>query len=391
MNLDDETLLTAYLDGELDAAGRNWVEAATQASPGLARRLRDLAEARDLVEGLSRPAPLFDVSAAVLARIAAPPRPWAFRVRVSRVVSPRWLAVGSGLAAAASLLITLSLTQIGPGAQVRKNGLDGRLAVSDRKPPSPPSHSIAAPSPPHQTNPTAPIPTGHNERLATVPGPAHDLGAESRLLQDQERLRGLLDRGDVRKIRLPVDRLGEDERRKLELAIEQTARKNPAKGQITVAPGIIIDRLAAQGAIVYALLLDEDELNHLQRNLVDQFGPIDQPSTAPPAEVLQLADQRHVSFSVPYGTLTSPPRDVHDRQMGIGIHQGERISPTNMNDGGASLPDQFTVLPRRARPVGPPADAVKSTPAPAPDSGKLATILIWLVPRQASPTGGGPK
>jgi hypothetical protein len=386
MNLDDETLLTAYLDGELDDAGRNRVEAATLASPGLARRLRDLAEARDLVEGLSRPSPLFDVSTVVLARISAPPRPWAFRVRVSRVVSPRWLALGSGLAAAASLLITLSLTQFGQGDQPLRHATEDRQANADRKPSSPPSHTIVAVSPTKDASAPASTSSSRIEVAAADPAPPRDAVADAHHLQDQERLRGLLDRGDVRKIRLPVDRLGGDDQRKLELAIEQTHRKYPAKGQITVAPGVIIDPRAARGAIVYALLLDDDELVELQGNLVSQFGTFDQPAAAEPAEVLLLADQSHVSFSVPYGTVVAPPGDI--RPGPLAIRNPDRVSPAHGNDGGSSLPNEFTVRPPRREPTSPPTEAAK-TPS-APESRRLATVLIWLAPRHDS-SAGRPK
>ncbi|MBX6314748.1 MAG: zf-HC2 domain-containing protein, partial [Isosphaeraceae bacterium] len=46
MNLDDESLLSAYLDGELDPARRLAVEAALLSRPQLAARLQDLARVR---------------------------------------------------------------------------------------------------------------------------------------------------------------------------------------------------------------------------------------------------------------------------------------------------------------------------------------------------------
>ncbi len=57
MNLDDESLLSAYLDGELDAEGRSAVEAALLSDAGLSDRLRELSAVRDLIAGLPRPAP----------------------------------------------------------------------------------------------------------------------------------------------------------------------------------------------------------------------------------------------------------------------------------------------------------------------------------------------
>ena len=55
MNLDDESVLSAYLDDELDAARRRQVAACLQSDPRLVQRLRDLALIRDLVAGLGSP------------------------------------------------------------------------------------------------------------------------------------------------------------------------------------------------------------------------------------------------------------------------------------------------------------------------------------------------
>ena len=389
MNLEDETLLTAYLDGELDAAGRNRVEAATLASPGLARRLRDLAEARDIVESLSRPAPLFDVSAIVVQRITAPQRPWAFRVRVTRVVSPRWLAIGSGLAAAASLLVSLSLISQHVGPRPTKGRpIDLTGLVGSHKKSAPLLSPTVAAQPSRDGSRTSPASPAGPVVAAAATAP-QDLLAEMQFLRDQDQLRKLLDRPLVRKIRLNVDQITAREREKLELAIEQTQRKNAQKGQISIAPGLLIDPSAKRGALVIALLLDEEEQRRLETKLAAEFGSIDVPAAASASEVLQLADIGHVSFSEPYGTVTPPPPDAHGRERlgSKSLPDGPLAIPPG--DSGASLPDPLTIRPRRTPFPGAQRNgAVEETAKPTlPPDSRLATVLIWLAPRQASGVG----
>src|SRR5262245_31339218 len=82
------------------------VEAALRSDPLLIRRLRELAEVRDLLAAMARPALPFDLSAAVVAKIAAhETQPWYSRPRL------RWLQrTRLALAAVAAGLIALSLT-----------------------------------------------------------------------------------------------------------------------------------------------------------------------------------------------------------------------------------------------------------------------------------------
>ena len=75
MNLDDESLLSAYMDGQLDPDQLQAVESALLSNPQLSEQLRTLTNLRDLVGGLSRDASV-DVSFAVLERIRSPRRLW---------------------------------------------------------------------------------------------------------------------------------------------------------------------------------------------------------------------------------------------------------------------------------------------------------------------------
>ncbi|QDV32439.1 anti-sigma factor family protein [Tautonia plasticadhaerens] len=94
----DETLLSAYLDGELDPESSRRVEEATRADPRLDRMLRELSQVRGLVAGLNRPPETPDVSGAVVDRIA--------RSRARRRAYPSFAAAAS-LAAAAVLVVSI--------------------------------------------------------------------------------------------------------------------------------------------------------------------------------------------------------------------------------------------------------------------------------------------
>jgi hypothetical protein len=104
MTPNDEIDLNAYLDGELDATEQARIAAAIRLDPALASRARELADVRDLLAGLSRPAAP-DVSALVLARIESA-RDERSR-SIARGRSARVFAWGLGLAATAALWLTM--------------------------------------------------------------------------------------------------------------------------------------------------------------------------------------------------------------------------------------------------------------------------------------------
>src|SRR4051812_21215633 len=107
MTLDDESLLSAYLDGELDPDQRSSIEAALLADPELAEQLRRLAAVRELVAGLPRPAPTVDLAGAIGARIGRRPSREDRRERSSTHL--RGIAVLAGLGLAATVLIGIGL------------------------------------------------------------------------------------------------------------------------------------------------------------------------------------------------------------------------------------------------------------------------------------------
>ena len=96
--IDDESLLSAYLDDELDPAGRLEVESALLTDPRLAEALHELAGVRELLASLPRPELPRVLAIEVDARLGRRRAPW-----------PSRGAFPPAIAAAAALLIALPL------------------------------------------------------------------------------------------------------------------------------------------------------------------------------------------------------------------------------------------------------------------------------------------
>lgn len=101
MSNEDDTFLSAYLDGELDLDQQQQVDSVLVSSPELAERLRGLSVVRDLVAGLHREA-AGDVVPAVMHRIR-------LRTR-SRPLFTSWRPRGARIrqAAAAAGILTVA-------------------------------------------------------------------------------------------------------------------------------------------------------------------------------------------------------------------------------------------------------------------------------------------
>jgi hypothetical protein len=408
MNLDDETLLTAYLDGELDAAARHRVEAALLSSPALDRRCRELADARDLVESLPRPVLSCDLTDSVLERIKSRPGPWSFRVGVTRVVSPRWLAVGSSMAAAAALFVAAVLTVYPPQRPAAESVVANPARAGSQLPPRPvplPHDLIAA------------LPRIHPPAVKASPA-AETTGsnaAEIKMLAAQDRVRELLEQPNVRKITILVDKLDRTYLDSIDRSIHETARKYPEHGEIQVAQGIVIDPQAPNEAVVYAMVVDDHELARFHQKLRDRFDRVSDVGEAPAEQAMQLAELGRVSISVgtPAAGLADPPLEVgRDRELAAVRDRKEPgeskvvvVTPDGFpvprelsNDSTVrrSDPSASGETPRAAHHPDPPAattdrlpdpparsadlPATGRSPAPAPASGasRPITLLVWV-------------
>jgi hypothetical protein len=321
MTLHDPTLLSAYLDGELDPDERSSVESALARDPVLAEDLQRLAGVRDLVAGLPRPATPVDLARALTARIDETPARW-FRwpsLRSPRDFVPR---INPGpLGIAASVLLALVLAQQAGKALRRPRAIPHPatpVLVANR--------DAVAPAPIETVPLAAPDPVAtlvDGGAVAVVDPQPVDVSRTStgdpaanasQRARDAERIRRMLDSPNLQRIFIVTDVLGGKDRDRVEELVEKTPRTEAAYGRITVTQGIVIDPLHPNQATVFALVMNDQELRHFERNLKKSFPDRVEETGADPAVVTQLADVGQVSV-VP-GTAASVvdiPADVSPR------------------------------------------------------------------------------
>ncbi len=254
MNLEDETFLSAYLDGELDPADRLAVEWAVESSPALAEQIRELGQARAAVVHLGRPRMPRDLAPAVVGRLVAARR----RAQLRDLVRPgkHALAASAVLAMAASLFLALIVLhrsthenhQFGLFATWFGNDPAARThPIPDiRHAPAPtPAPSIANHVPPR---PARPATAARNSAPRWAEDPA-----EARA---RARVAGMVGghRSAIRAL-IVTDASGDSDR--VRSLLQADARKVPDFGRISIDQGIVVDPAWPEGADVYPVVLDE--------------------------------------------------------------------------------------------------------------------------------------
>lgn len=317
MNLEDETLLSSYIDGELDEVRRLAVEAALLTRPRLAARLQELTRIRGLVASLARPTAPLDVSGAVVAEIRARGQ---LRAARRRTLVRRALVFGPALAASA--LIGLGLGPWGHRRTIREDHPPRAPELANRPGPGP-----IVPKPPRLIAP-APIERPRPPvELAATPPPAPPIvgtaepfdsraGIEERqAIAAREALAELLDQPEVRRIDLVVDTLGPEELNKVDEAINQTARTSARHARVRICQEIVIDPKLGE-AMVYVMVLDGAEYRRFRDRLEERFPrQVGRPQAADPELVTRLADVGRLAIveGTSAATLTEPPPELASR------------------------------------------------------------------------------
>lgn len=287
MNLDDETILTAYLDGELEPSHRQRVEAALLSSPWLARRLRDLARVRDAVGGLSRPGVPGDLAPAVLRGIAEAESLRQQRQAMHRQVRQRLLVLVPITAVAAALLVMWSL-----------NSLVHHETIARPKPipaPNPTRPAPVEPGPKSEVAVAEATPSPDPATAATDPAIAAtaepDPDREAAIRSDQERFRQLLGTLEMQRFLIEVDSLDTESLQNVEEAIIATPRSNARHARFHILQGLALDPEHPGEAVVFAVVLDDFELRNFRENLGRKFPGSDLVATPiRPALVAQLTE-----------------------------------------------------------------------------------------------------
>lgn len=306
MSRDDESLLGAYLDCELEPEQQRAIESSLAADSQLAEKAQCLANVRDLVANLSRPASP-DVSSEVMRRVRHVSlrrwRPWILGRRTGR-----WAAVG--LAASALAAIALVAIALVANLNPRRHGTaEAHLAAG----PAPSSTPVGGNSPRPEPNAGFVAKVSHPDSLPVdvfrteVTDSALTTATAGQPAQtDQERVRKLLDDPHLRRVFLVADRIGQPAEQQVTSLVERTTHRDYFK--ITVSQGIVIDPRHPGKATVFAVVLDENELGTFRDRLKKTFRDRLQEDEVSPAVAMQLTDVGQVLLmpANPVGDLTIP-------------------------------------------------------------------------------------
>ncbi len=314
MTRDDESLLSAYLDGELEPEHRLLVESTLATDARLAEQAQALASVRDLIANLPRPV-CRDLSPAIMQRIGQnplQPRTWVAHRR-------SWSIAG---VAAAVLAAIIFWPHSRPGRRV---AVDASAVLG----PNRPDLSAAGKSlQPANLAGSAGDALSRRAQANGLPEQVFDLDdgstsvavafAHPTPLNEQARVRKLLDDPQLRRVFLVADHIVPSAERQVASVVERTTHRDYFK--ITVSQGIVVDPLHPGKAFVFAVVLDESELTPFRDRLRKAFNEQVEEHDVDPAVAMHLADiGQVVSFPAnPIGDLTIPGSNLALRAAGLG-------------------------------------------------------------------------
>lgn len=293
MKLDDETLLTAYLDDELDPPRRLVIEAALLSKPQLAERLQELAAVRSLVDGMARPTVTYDVSGALLDEISSGPSKWIRlrRLAGARMARPRVLAAAAVFMLAGTVCVALGIQLAERQAAPVKNSVVSHPQPSPRPQTSSDSSSVLA----HHANSVS-VPKAGADSISDPTSPAVPAvlsDADRKMARDHETIRRLLDRPGIRRMTVVLDTLDPAQLAKIESAIDRSRPYNSPRAKFRIGQGMAVDPARPNEAVVYLVVIPEGESEDFRRTLESQapegaLAEDDKPASA--ELVTQLAD-----------------------------------------------------------------------------------------------------
>jgi anti-sigma factor RsiW len=338
MNSDDDSLLSAYLDGQLDAELQQVFESALISDPRLSEKLRRLSRTRDLVAGLSRDAPV-DLRSAVMRRIRR--RAWLRTLLAPSLdrsmPASRWMTADALLGVAAVVLIAFGMTfafRLLPVADAPVANSEPTIA-SHLQSPTVPQSDAPPVSQPSSVSPalveSAPGALVSSDRL---PDDGLQKADGTSTAPELEQVRHYLDNPRLRHFFLVAD-LDGTAQRQVASVVEQTTRFNYYT--ITVAQGIVIDPRHPDQATVFTLVVNPRELETLRQRLRTALRDRVEESTVDPRIVTQLADLGNVNAHTP-----APMGDVvipRDGQLAIRQETGE-FSGANPDLARRATPEQ---------------------------------------------------
>ncbi len=321
MNADNDTFLTALLDGELDAEQQSRVESAVAADARLSEHLRDLTAVRDLVAGLSRPPAPFDASMAILERIERggvfPIGPW-----FATISTTRFAGVATLTAAAAALVVCalVGVRSLDRGRQGHHDILAG------------PQRPVAAPVLQVVSTSTSPDPAPSAEPVVEpLPEPIPAIAPPTLVGGDDDKARKLFENSRLDRVLVVTDVIGGLAEKQVGEILKTTARHSTRStfSRIVVRQGIMIDPERPGKAVVFAVVMNEAERNEFQKKLGNAFPGGVEESTPRPDLVAKLADIGEISLI--RGTAVAelkPLRTLREEELSAskgGVKPAERI------------------------------------------------------------------
>jgi anti-sigma factor RsiW len=354
MNHDDETFLSAFIDGELAPDQQQRVESALVANPHLAARLRGLSQVRDLVAGLPHDGSV-DVTARVMQQIHARSRERGFLPTLEgwRRGSRRILPLAGLAASAASLMVAASLAILMQATRLENAGQSvGQLAHVKAPAGSNPTASQAPLENGGQTGASAIVPSSspHSELTGTfanglaaaASGSAIATGAGADFQEpaagDALGARQFLDSPNPKRFFWISGGTRNDSEPVVASIVERTTRFDFFK--ITVAQGIVIDPRHPGEATVLAFVIDPDQVDRFNDQLKAALPGLVEQEALDPVIATQLAEIERV-HSFPAGVLgeVEIPREALAlrTKSSVGsekVHGGEGDGPAAPRDGG---------------------------------------------------------
>lgn len=405
MNRDDDTFLSAYLDGELDLAERTAVEAALLSDRRLAERLRELAAVRSLIAGLPRPAAPRDLSGEIARRIGSR-RPNQFTLVGTRDLS-RARVRAAGLATAATVLLTLTVGVLSYRSRPPEQQRFVETVAAPHSAPQP--HGAAIPAVPVKAPVLASAATAIVEPvkapLRRMPTSSAD---DQGRLADVAQFRAMLDSPNLRKVFVVIDEIGGDADRRITRMLDHTPRINSRYGRTAITHGIVIDPDHPDKATVFAVALTGQELDQFRGELSRNFARSVEETDADPAVVTQLADVgRTAIFPGTAVASLEPPAESPARlarQEGTEVVIPEEseepvLTPERKNSGPAPFNGRIATAPAHQEdmteeplviPESPEHTAAKVTTASArrtENRREETVVLVWVTTRPSRGLG----
>jgi hypothetical protein len=348
MKLEDESLLSAYIDGQLDPDQHQAVELALSSNPQLAEQVRALTNVRDLVGGLSRDASV-DVSSVVLERIR-PKRGRLLRmpVTIPRPARGRRVRHAAGLLViAASMLIVfkvaLNVSPVMPRQNSRSttDPIDKTIMSQQRAPfsPSPirllpdsdsPKSASSSPSSLKSAG-DAPGTVKNSDIPGTIATNDTNDVADPR---DLEHVRMLLD-SPPKLQRFFLVRDGGNGAARQHVANLVADNTRFGFYQITIAHGIVIDPRHPEEATVFAVVVSPTDFDKLKKQLNAVLPDAIEETPVDPQIVTQLADISQVQVSpalpgvmIPKDSVALRTNGADGRENATGAIQTTDARPT---------------------------------------------------------------